>query len=177
MAKPMVAIVGRPNVGKSTLFNRLTGERLAIVADTAGTTRDRLYAETDFAGREFTVVDTGGLALDTRADLPGTPAAMLAAIRAQAQIAIDEADEIVFVVDVEEGPTPDDFEIAKILRSTAKPVFLVVNKADNEVRRLEAVEFYKLGLGDPIPISALHGVGVGDLLEGIIAGLPETKGS
>ncbi|MBI4786290.1 MAG: ribosome biogenesis GTPase Der [Chloroflexi bacterium] len=173
MTKLIIAIVGRPNVGKSTLFNRLVGERLAIVTDTAGTTRDRLYGEADFAGREFIVVDTGGLALDERADLPGTPSAMLAGVRAQAQIAIDEADAIVFMVDVEQGPTPNDFEIAKILRQTTKPVYLIVNKADNETRRMEAVDFFQLGLGEPIPISALHGVGTGDLLDLIIANLPE----
>ncbi|MCL4488466.1 MAG: ribosome biogenesis GTPase Der [Chloroflexi bacterium] len=173
MSKPIVAIVGRPNVGKSTLFNRLAGERLSIVSETAGTTRDRLYADADFAGREFTVVDTGGLALNVRADLPGTPAAMLAGVRAQAEMAIQEADVIVFVVDVQEGPSPDDFEIAGILRSSSKPVFLVVNKVDNEARRLEAVEFYQLGLGEPMPISALHGVGTGDLLDLIVEHLPE----
>lgn len=173
--KPIVAIVGRPNVGKSTLFNRLVGERLAIVAETAGTTRDRLYADAEFAGREFVVVDTGGLALDARADLPGTPVAMLASVRAQARMAIDEADAVVFVVDVEQGPTPDDFEIAKILRHSAKPVYLVVNKADNETRVQDAVEFFELGLGDPIPISALHGIGTGDLLDQIIAHLPAER--
>ena len=172
MPKPIVAIVGRPNVGKSTLFNRLVGERLAIVAETAGTTRDRLYGDAEFAGREFIVVDTGGLALDDRADLPGTPAAMLAGVRAQAQIAIDEADVVVFVVDVEQGATPNDFEIARILRQTNKPVYLVVNKADNDMRAQDAVEFFKLGLGEPMAISALHGVGVGDLLDQIIAHLP-----
>ncbi|MCI0477116.1 MAG: ribosome biogenesis GTPase Der, partial [Anaerolineales bacterium] len=172
MTKPIVAIVGRPNVGKSTLFNRLIEERLAIVSETAGTTRDRLYGEVEFAGREFIVVDTGGLALDDRADLPGTPAAMLAGVRAQAQIAMDEADTIVFITDVEQGATPGDFEIARILRQTDKPVYLVVNKADNDTRAQDAVEFFKLGLGDPIPISALHGVGVGDLLDAIIAHLP-----
>ena len=173
MPKPIIAIVGRPNVGKSTLFNRLVGARLSIVADTAGTTRDRLYGEAEFAGREFIVVDTGGLALDERADLPGTPSAMLAGVRAQANVAIEEADAIVFIVDVEQGPSPHDFEIAQILRQTAKPVYLIVNKADNEARRLEAVEFFQLGLGEPIPISALHGVGTGDLLDLIIAKLPE----
>ncbi len=172
MPKPIVAIVGRPNVGKSTLFNRLVEERLAIVSDTAGTTRDRLYGDAEFAGRQFVVVDTGGLALDERDDLPGTPAAMLAGVRAQAQIAIDEADAVVFVVDVEQGLTPHDSEIADILRRSAKPVYLVVNKADNEKRAQDAVEFFQLGLGDPIPISALHGVGTGDLLDQIIANLP-----
>jgi GTP-binding protein len=173
MSKPIVAIVGRPNVGKSTLFNRLIGERLAIVADTAGTTRDRLYGEAEFAGREFIVIDTGGLAMDERSDLPGTPSAMLAGVRAQAQVAIDEADAVIFMVDVESGVNPNDYEIASILRQTSKPVYLVVNKADNEKREQEAVEFYQLGLGEPIILSALHGVGVGDLLDRIIEGLPE----
>ncbi len=172
MPKPIVAIVGRPNVGKSTLFNRLVEEKLAIVSETAGTTRDRLYGEVEFAGRTFLVVDTGGLALDARADLPGTPAAMLTGVRAQAQLAMDEADAIVFVVDVEQGATPNDFEIANILRQTNKPVYLVVNKADNATRAQNAVEFFALGLGEPIPISALHGVGVGDLLDAIVARLP-----
>jgi GTP-binding protein len=172
MSRPIVAIVGRPNVGKSTLFNRLIEEKLAIVSETAGTTRDRLYGEVEFAGRAFIVVDTGGLALDDRADLPGTPAAMLAGVRAQAQMAIDEADAIVFVVDVEQGATPNDFEIAKILRQTNKPVYLVANKADNTARAQNAVEFFQLGLGEPIPISALHGFGIGDLLDAIIARLP-----
>ncbi len=172
MPKAIIAIVGRPNVGKSTLFNRLIGERLAIVSETAGTTRDRLYGDAEFAGREFIVIDTGGLAIGERGSLPGTPAAMLAGVRAQAQVAIDEADEIVFVVDVTAGPAPDDFEIAEILRRTAKPVFLVVNKADNLKREDEAVEFYQLGLGDPLSISALHGVGIGELLEQIVAHLP-----
>ncbi len=172
MAKPIVAIVGRPNVGKSTLFNRLVEERLAIVSDMAGTTRDRLYGDAEFAGREFTVVDTGGLAMDERDDLPGTPAAMFAGVRAQAQIAIDEADAIVFMVDVEQGLTPSDSEVANILRQSSKPVYLVANKADNDTRVQNAVEFFQLGLGDPIPISALHGVGTGDLLDKIIANLP-----
>src|SRR5258708_30717922 len=112
MSKPIIAIVGRPNVGKSTLFNRLVGERLAIVADTAGTTRDRLYADADFAGREFTIVDTGGIDMDERADLPGTPAAMLASVRAQAHSAIAAAYAIIFVVDVAPGIAPDDFDIS-----------------------------------------------------------------
>jgi GTP-binding protein len=172
MPKPIVAIVGRPNVGKSTLFNRLIAEKTAIVSATAGTTRDRLYGDVEFAGREFIVVDTGGFAPSDRADLPGTPAAMLAGVRAQAQIAIDEADVIVFMTNVEQGAAPSDFEIAKILRQTAKPVYLVVNKADNETRTQDAVEFFNLGLGEPLAISALHGVGVGDLLDKIIAHLP-----
>jgi GTP-binding protein len=172
MSKPIIAIVGRPNVGKSTLFNRLIEEKLAIVSDTAGTTRDRLYGEVEFAGREFIVVDTGGLALDDRADLPGTPAAMLAGVRAQARVAIDEADAVVFIVDVEQGILPNDSAIAEILRQSRKPVYLVVNKCDNETRAQNAVEFYRLGLGEPMPISGLHGYGVGDLLDKIITDLP-----
>ncbi len=174
MPKPLVAIVGRPNVGKSTLFNRLVGERLAIVTDIAGTTRDRLYADVEFAGREFTLADTGGLAFGEPTDLPGTPAAILASVRAQAREAMDAADAIIFMVDVVQGVTPNDFEIANTLRvrQTDKPFFLVVNKADNDMRRAEAVEFFQLGLGDPLPISALHGVGTGDLLDALLARLP-----
>ncbi len=171
MQKPIIAIVGRPNVGKSTLFNRLVDERIAIVSETAGTTRDRLYGEAEFAGREFIVVDTGGLALD-ELDLPGTPSAMLGGVHAQARVAMEEADAIVFVTDVTQGISPDDYEIANALRQATKPVYLVVNKADNQERRQDAVEFYNLGLGEPIPISGLHGVGVGDLLDLIIAKLP-----
>lgn len=173
MPKPVIAIVGRPNVGKSTLFNRLIDQKLAIVSDTAGTTRDRLYGDAEFAGREFVVVDTGGFELNERVDLPGTPAAMLASVRGQAQAAIEEADAIIFLVDVELGLSPVDFEIAKVLRQSKKPVYLVANKADNETRRQNAVEFFQLAAGEPIAISALHGVGVGDLLDKIIAQLPE----
>ena len=172
MPKPIVAIVGRPNVGKSTLFNRLIEERLAIVSETPGTTRDRLYGDVEFAGRTFIVVDTGGLALNDRTDLPGTPAAMLAGVRAQAQMAIEEADAVVFVVDVEQGVTPNDSAIADILRQSRKPVYLVVNKCDNATRAQNAVEFFALGLGEPMPISGLHGFGVGDLLDKIVMNLP-----
>jgi GTP-binding protein len=172
MTKSIVAIVGRPNVGKSTLFNRLVGQRLAIVSETAGTTRDRLYGDAEFAGREFMVVDTGGLDFEMGVDLPGTPVAMLVGVRSQARMAIEEADAIVFLVDVEQGPSPDDFEIANILRQTSKPVYLVVNKCDNDKRVQEAVDFFQLGLGDPFPISSLHGIGTGDLLAEIIEHLP-----
>jgi len=173
MSKPIIAIVGRPNVGKSTLFNRLVEQKIAIVSDTAGTTRDRLYGDAEFAGREFVVVDTGGFELNELVDLPGTPAAMLASVRGQAQAAIEEADAIIFLVDVELGLSPVDYEIAKILRQSKKPVYLVANKADNETRRQNAVEFFQLAVGEPIAISALHGVGIGDLLDQIIAQLPE----
>jgi GTP-binding protein len=163
--KPIVALVGRPNVGKSTLFNRLIGERLAIVEDVPGTTRDRLYGDADWAGRAFTVVDTGGLVLGEADDLT-------ACVRAQAELAMREADVIVFLTDVKEGITAPDRDIADVLRRAAKPLVLAVNKADNEQRRLDAVEFYALGLGQPYPISALHGSGTGDLLDEVVASFP-----
>lgn len=166
--KPIVALVGRPNVGKSTLFNRLVGERLAIVEEMPGTTRDRLYADAEWAGAPFTVVDTGGLVLGDSDDLT-------AQVRAQAQLAMGEADVIVFLTDVREGLTPADRDIAELLRRTERPVFLAVNKADNPQRRLEAVEFWELGLGQPYPISALHGTGTGDLLDRVVAAFPRRE--
>ncbi|MBI4670971.1 MAG: ribosome biogenesis GTPase Der [Chloroflexi bacterium] len=169
--KPILAIVGRPNVGKSTLFNRLVGERMAIVSEIAGTTRDRLYADGDFAGREFTVVDTGGIVGERDAPQQDT-AVFFRLARAQAELAINEADAVLFLTDVEEGVMPGDFEIAQILRRSDKPVYLAVNKADNEKRAAEAVDFYQLGLGEPHAISALHGTGTGDLLEEIISNFP-----
>lgn len=169
--KPILAIVGRPNVGKSTLFNRLVGERMAIVSEVAGTTRDRLYADADFAGREFTVVDTGGIVGER--DVAEEDTAMFFRLaRAQAELAIDEADAILFLTDAEEGVLPGDFEIADILRKSEHPVYLAVNKADNEKRAADAVDFYQLGLGEPNPISALHGTGIGDLLDEIVAHFP-----
>jgi GTP-binding protein len=180
MRKPIVALVGRPNVGKSTLFNRLVEQRKAIVEDLAGTTRDRLYGDADWGGRDFIVVDTGGLELNS----PEPPVAesgfkagvasrlFLPEIRSQVKIAIAEAEVIVFLVDGEAGPTGPDFEVAKLLRRTEKPVLLAVNKADNKQRREAAVEFYALGLDDPIPISALHGTGTGDLLDLIVESFP-----
>lgn len=165
MSKPIVAIVGRPNVGKSTLFNRLVGKRLAITHEVPGTTRDRLYAEAEWGGVSFILVDTGGLDLVSDDDL-------MAQVRAQAQIAIAEADVILFLVDVKDGLTAGDEEVAQVLRRTAKPVLLAVNKADNQARREAAVEFYALGLGDLTPISALHGTGTGDLLDQIVAAFP-----
>ena len=164
---PVVALVGRPNVGKSTLFNRLIGERLAIVEDVPGTTRDRLYGESDWNGVPFVVVDTGGLADDPTDD-------MVQSIRAQAEVAIQEADVIVLLVDGVAGLTGADEDVAELLRKTRKPVVLAVNKADNAERRQNAVEFYGLGLGDPYPISAIHGTGTGDLLDQVVAELPVT---
>ncbi|MCA0353384.1 MAG: ribosome biogenesis GTPase Der [Chloroflexi bacterium] len=171
MEKPIVAIVGRPNVGKSTLFNKLIGERRAIIADEAGTTRDRQYGETIWNGRVFTIVDTAGLLVGD--DDPNLPLAeIVRRTHQQAQLAIDEADVIVFMVDVREGLIAADEEVAALLRRSSKPVVLGVNKADTEDRRQNAVEFYNLGLGDPIALSAYHGTGSGDLLDEIVRNLP-----
>lgn len=175
--KPLVAIVGRPNVGKSTFFNRMIGERVAIVEDMPGTTRDRLYGDTDWNGREFTLIDTGGLELGTeipvgQVGLTGQPGDIMKHVMAQAQLAIEEADVIVFMVDARSGITAADEEVAELLRRTKKPVVLGANKADNSASRLNAVEFYTLGLGEPIVLSALQGVGTGDLLDSIVEVLP-----
>jgi GTPase len=166
MAKPIVAIVGRPNVGKSTLFNRLVGRPLAIVESIPGTTRDRLYADAEWSNFEFVVVDTGGIDLDTDDDL-------LTQVYAQAYEAIAEADAIIFLTDAKDGITTNDYEIAEILRRTHKPLFLAVNKADNQRLRLNATEFYNLGLGDPLAISSIHGIGTGDLLDLIVEALAD----
>jgi len=169
MIKPLVALVGRPNVGKSTLFNRLVEERKAITEDIPGTTRDRIYADTEWNGILFTVIDTGGLILDDTDD-------MTSQVRHQAFIAIEEADVVVFMCDVLDGMTAEDQSIADILRRTDKPVILAVNKADNPARRLHAFEFYALGIGEPYVISALHGTGTGDLLDVIVSSFkPEVK--
>lgn len=182
--KPVVALVGRPNVGKSTLFNRLVGKRTAIVEDLPGTTRDRIYGDSDWNGVGFTVIDTGGLEApaDWRtARAASTPAAApLAAnsaqfveqVHNQAQLALEEADAIIFVVDGKEGLTAADEDVAEVLRLAKKPVFLAVNKTESPQRRLDAVEFWNLGLGEPHPISAYHGEGVGDLLDEVVAVLP-----
>ncbi|NLV74264.1 MAG: ribosome biogenesis GTPase Der [Chloroflexi bacterium] len=165
--KALVALVGRPNVGKSTLFNHLIGERRAIVEDLPGTTRDRLYGQSEWLGRNFAVVDTGGLVLE-RSD------SITEQVRVQAQLAIEEADVIVFVVDVTEGLIGTDFEIAELLRRTNKLIVLAVNKVDNPKRGLELAEFYQLGLGEPFPVSALRGQGVADLLDQVIEVLPKS---
>jgi GTP-binding protein len=179
MRKPIVAIVGRPNVGKSTLFNRLAGERLAVVDDTPGTTRDRLVAEAEWNGVAFDIVDTGGI--DPSNVRKGEPLSIDSAdyidqIRIHAEMALGDADAVFFLVDVESGVTPADQEVAEILRRKQRdrgvdagpPIFLVVNRCDNAARRAEAAVFYELGIGDPIPISALHGTGTGDLLDQLI---------
>src|SRR5579864_4147047 len=175
--KPLVAIVGRPNVGKSTFFNRMVGERVAIVEDRPGTTRDRIYGDTDWNGRDFTLIDTGGLELGTdihvgQVGLDGQPGDIMKRVQAQAQLAIEEADVIVFMVDTRTGITAADEEVAEMLRRTNKPVILAANKADNAARRLDAVEFYTLGLGEPITISSIQGTGTGDLLDVIVDALP-----
>ena len=183
MPKPVVALVGRPNVGKSSLFNRLAGERLAIVDDTPGTTRDRIFAESDWNGRDFAIIDTGGIdpGHGGRTPLSIGSADFIAEIRLQAQVAIRDADAVLFVTDGETGVTEPDREVAEILRRSQKkleggnfwpPIFLVVNKCESEERRNAAAEFYELGLGDPYPVSALHGTGTGDLLDDLVAAFP-----
>ncbi|HUY77415.1 MAG TPA: ribosome biogenesis GTPase Der [Ktedonobacterales bacterium] len=167
--KPLVAIVGRPNVGKSTLFNKLVGERLAIVEDLPGTTRDRIYADTEWNGRIFTVIDTGGLELGDADNISSL-------ITGQAQLAIEEADVIIFLVDAKSGATEADIEVANLLRRSGKPVVLGANKADNPARRQDAVEFYALGLGEPITLSATSGTGSGDLLDAVTEALPPVQG-
>jgi len=172
VSKPIVAIVGRPNVGKSTLFNRLVGERQAIVEDEPGTTRDRVYGSSDWGGIEFTVVDTAGLQHEEEISTSSTTE-IARRTREQAKSAIDEADVIVFLVDAKAGLTAGDYEVAELLRRTDKPTILVANKADNFNRREDAVEFYALGLGEPLPVSSIHGAGSGDLLDRIVEALPE----
>jgi GTPase len=184
MPKPIVALVGRPNVGKSTLFNRLVGERVAIVDDTPGTTRDRLFGETEWNGRAFHVVDTGGIDPSHGGKTPLSigSAEFINEIRQQAKVAIDEADAVLFVNDGQTGVTAPDLEVATILRRSQKkledgrfwpPIFVVVNKTESSQRRDEASQFYELGLGEPYPVSAVHGTGTGDLLDALVAAFPE----
>src|SRR5215210_7717641 len=174
VAKPIVAIVGRPNVGKSTLFNRLIGERRAIVEDEPGTTRDRVYGTTDWGGVEFTLVDTGGLQDDQEVETESFTQ-IAHHTREQAHVAIGEADVIVFMVDARTGINAGDHEVADMLRRADKPTILVANKADSLARRDAAFEFYELGLGDPIAISSYHGSGTGDLLDRVVEALPEAE--
>lgn len=171
MARPVVAIVGRPNVGKSTLFNRLLGERRAIVEDLPGTTRDRIFGETEWNGVRMGIIDTGGLQAEEEIETAST-VEISRATQQQALLALDEADAIVFVVDGDTGITAGDHEVADLIRRAEKPVLLAVNKAESRARQDNAVEFYELGLGDPMPISSLHGMGVGDLLDRIVEVLP-----
>ena len=166
MANPIVAIVGRPNVGKSTLFNRIAGERISIVEDTPGVTRDRIYTHAEWLGKNFNLIDTGGIEMS---DQP-----LSTQIREQAEIAIDEADVIILVVDVQNGITDADEKVAQLLYRSNKPVVLAVNKVDNPERRTYIYDFYSLGLGEPYPVSSVHGVGLGDLLDAVIKNFPET---
>ncbi len=163
---PLVAIVGRPNVGKSTLFNRLTEDRSAIVDDMSGVTRDRVYGSAEWSGRVFSVVDTGGFVSNSEDRFER-------AIREQVVLAIEEADAILFIVDVTTGITDMDQEMAIVLRRSDKPVFTVANKADNNERRWEASSFYQLGLGDVFAVSSINGMGTGDLLDAVLEGLPD----
>ncbi len=167
MSLPLIALVGAPNVGKSTIFNRIVGSRLSIVEDTPGVTRDRLYGTGEWLTRKFKIVDTGGVEIANRP--------FQVQIRAQAEIAIEEADVIVFVVDGKLGVTSDDRVVAKMLYKSGKPVILAVNKVDNADRLSDAQEFYSLGLGDPIPVSGAHGIGIGDVLDQIVAQIPEKE--
>jgi GTP-binding protein len=187
MRKPVVALVGRPNVGKSTLFNRLAGERLAVVDAIPGTTRDRLMTETYWNGIYFDVVDTGGIDpiyfRGAKQPLSVGSADYIELIRFQAEIAIREADAVIFITDSESGVTPADREVAQILRRQQRdrdgkpwpPILLVVNKADSPARRELALQFYELGMGDPYPISAIHGTGTGDMLDVLVKMLPESQ--
>ena len=171
MKKPVLAIVGRPNVGKSIIFNKLTGKRLAIVEDTSGVTRDRIYSDAQWNGTDFLVVDTGGIE-------PRTDSELLRSMRDQAQLAIAQADVTVFVTDLHCGVTAQDEEIAKMLSRSGKPVILAVNKVDTVgAPPPELYEFYSLGLGDPYPISALHGTGSGEVLDLAVNMFPQSEPS
>ena len=167
MSKPIVAIVGRPNVGKSTLFNMIAGERIAIVKDTPGVTRDRIYAEVSWLNHNFTLMDTGGIE-------PETSNQMLRSMREQAEMAIEMADVVMFVVDVQQGVLDADYKVADMLRKAHKDIVLVVNKVDNYDKMLPDVyEFYNLGIGDPHPISSLNKMGLGDMLDEVTALFPK----
>ena len=170
MSKPVVAIVGRPNVGKSTLFNALAGEMISIVKDTPGVTRDRIYADVTWLDKEFTMIDTGGIEPDSR-DV------ILSQMREQAQIAIETADVIIFLTDVRQGLVDADSKVADMLRRSGKPVVLVVNKVDSFEKYMPDVyEFYNLGIGDPVPVSASSRLGLGDMLEAVVEHFPEGSG-
>ena len=167
MSKPIVAIVGRPNVGKSTLFNSLAGENISIVKDTPGVTRDRIYADVEWLNRAFTLIDTGGIE-------PESSDIILSQMREQAQIAIDTADVIIFLVDVKQGLVDSDSKVADMLRRSHKPVILTVNKVDSYSKSIADVyEFYNLGIGDPVPVSAANKQGIGDLLDQVIQYFPD----
>lgn len=167
MSKPIVALIGRPNVGKSTFFNYIIGERKSIVEDTPGVTRDRIYADTEWRGRKFTIIDTGGIE-------PKSNDEILVQMKRQAQIAMETSDVIIFLTDIKQGVTATDYEVATMLRKTGKPIVLVCNKADNIGETPDDIyEFYNLGLGDPLPVSALNQLGTGEVLDAIYDKFPE----
>ena len=169
MAKPLVAIVGRPNVGKSTFFNYICGKRISIVEDTPGVTRDRIYAEAEWRNRKFTLIDTGGIEAYSEDEI-------LQQMRRQAEVAIDMADVIIFLVDVRGGVTASDNEIATMLRKSQKPVIVAANKVDNVGEPpVEIYEFYNLAMGDVMAVSSIHGLGMGDLLDEVFKYFPEEK--
>lgn len=168
MAKPIVAIVGRPNVGKSTIFNRIVGERISIVEDIPGVTRDRIYGEAEWLNHQFSLIDTGGIELEEQDEI-------FQLVREQAEIAIDEADVIIFIVDAKTGLLPADEEVAKLLFKSGKPVVLAVNKVDHPNQLENIYDFYSLGLGEPFPISGAHGSGLGDLLDEVVKHFPDRE--
>ncbi|WHH59867.1 ribosome biogenesis GTPase Der [Petroclostridium sp. X23] len=169
MAKPIVAIVGRPNVGKSTLFNKIVGQRISIVEDTPGVTRDRIYAEAEWLDRKFTIIDTGGIEPESKDEL-------LAQMRRQAEIAIETAHVIMFIVDVKQGMTASDKDVASMLQRSGKPIVLICNKVDNIGEPpMELYEFYNLGLGEPLAVSSVHGLGIGDALDEIAEHFPDEE--
>ena len=171
MSKPMVAIVGRPNVGKSTFFNYIVGKRISIVEDTPGVTRDRVYAEANWRGKSFTLIDTGGIEFDEEDSITSQ-------MRTQAEIAMSMADVIVFVTDLKQGVTAQDLEIAQMLRKAKKPIVLVCNKADNFGKDIpEIYEFYNLGIGEPFRVSSVNAIGIGDVLDEIYNLLPSDENS
>ena len=164
MRKGIVAIVGRANVGKSTIFNRIVGQRISIVEDTPGVTRDRIYADASWLTRDFKIIDTGGIELEN--------ASFTEQIKMQAEIAIEEADIILFVVNGREGVTKEDLFVARLLQKSRKPIVLAVNKIDDQKFKDNIYDFYSLGIGDPIAVSGSHGIGIGDVLDEIIHQLP-----
>src|SRR5690625_1185842 len=167
MTQPVVAIVGRPNIGKSTIFNRLAGERISIVEDVPGVTRDRIYVQSEWLGQNFSIIDTGGITMD---DEP-----LMEQVRYQAEIAIEEADIIIFMTSVREGVTDLDEQIAQVLFRSKKPVVLAVNKVDNPEMRADIYEFYALGFGEPFALSGTHGLGLGDLLDEVVKHFPDKE--
>ena len=165
--KPVVAVVGRPNVGKSTFFNKIAGKRISIIEDTPGVTRDRIYVDAEWCGREFTMIDTGGIE-------PGSGDVILEQMRAQAELAVSMADVIVFIVNIRDGMTAADKDVGAMLQKSGKPVVIAANKADNPGEPpMEIYEFYNLGLGEPLPISSVHGLGIGDLLDEVVKFFPD----